>query len=221
MKRVEKQMAIEMRREGGTVPDIAKKLGVSRSTVSLWVRDLPLGDERIREGKIKGGLAAAEVKRARISDEMSEVAIAVRSEWPLVRNDPLIISGLSLYAAEGRKRRRKSRNAAGFANCDPRIIQVMIRFLVRIGMDIDRLMFRIQLPNPPTVDEEGAIEYWARSVGVERSMIRGVRVQPTERKRPPKYPHGVCDMYFSDPVVAEKIFVWQEMLLSEISVPPS
>lgn len=48
-----------MRKEGWSLKDIAGSLGVSKSTVSLWCRDIILTEEQARllkEGNIKGGM---------------------------------------------------------------------------------------------------------------------------------------------------------------------
>lgn len=50
MKIDEKKLALKLRIEDQlSIKSIAKKIGVAKSTVSLWVRDYPLSRERIRE----------------------------------------------------------------------------------------------------------------------------------------------------------------------------
>ena len=44
MKEYEKTEAIELRKNGISIKDIAKELGVSKSSVSLWVRHVVLED---------------------------------------------------------------------------------------------------------------------------------------------------------------------------------
>lgn len=48
-RRIDKNKAIKMRESGMSYSQIKAELGVSKSTLSLWLRDLPLSDERIRE----------------------------------------------------------------------------------------------------------------------------------------------------------------------------
>lgn len=49
MKRLEKERVRELRRTGASVKSIAEKVGVSQSSVSVWVRDIPLTDEQKRK----------------------------------------------------------------------------------------------------------------------------------------------------------------------------
>lgn len=43
----EKQRARELRTQGWSYNDILREVGVSKSTLSLWLRDIPLTDEQI------------------------------------------------------------------------------------------------------------------------------------------------------------------------------
>jgi transposase-like protein len=66
MKTVERNRARQLRREGGaSVKELARLLGVSKSTVSIWVRDIELTEsqrEALRRrmgGRIDGSRANA------------------------------------------------------------------------------------------------------------------------------------------------------------------
>lgn len=43
----EKQRACELRQQGWSYNDILKEVGVSKSTLSLWLRDITLTEEQI------------------------------------------------------------------------------------------------------------------------------------------------------------------------------
>ena len=51
MKKQEKEKAIALRKQGLSVNKIAKEVGASKSTVSLWVRDIKLTDEQKQQLK--------------------------------------------------------------------------------------------------------------------------------------------------------------------------
>ena len=55
----EKQRALALRRQGWSYNDILKEVGVSKSTLSLWLRDVPLADEQI--AALEGALAGPTV----------------------------------------------------------------------------------------------------------------------------------------------------------------
>ena len=61
MKTQERRQARELRTQGWSVKEIERALGVSRSSVSLWVRDIQLDDEHRRRlvANVTGGEAAS------------------------------------------------------------------------------------------------------------------------------------------------------------------
>ena len=74
MKTAERELAREFRRvEGASLKEIARKLNVARSSVSLWVRDIELTPEQhlalrernpIYNAQLRGSTANAELGRA-------------------------------------------------------------------------------------------------------------------------------------------------------------
>lgn len=74
LKTVEQQQARELRSEGWSVRQIQQELGVSRSSVSLWVRDVPLSPEqvlRLCESERRGPIVSGERRAAAARDARS------------------------------------------------------------------------------------------------------------------------------------------------------
>src|SRR5438105_12827345 len=105
MKTAERELARELRRaEGASLKEIARKLNVARSSVSLWVRDIELTPEQhlalrernpIYNAQLRGSTANAELGRARrrsYQDEGRRRALA---------RDPGNIAGCMLYWGDG------------------------------------------------------------------------------------------------------------------------
>lgn len=65
-KSVEKRQAIELRYAGYSVDEIADKVGVAKSTVSLWVRGIPL--QRKRKYSERANQNRAKITKARWKD---------------------------------------------------------------------------------------------------------------------------------------------------------
>ena len=57
MKTAERNMARKLRREGLSMRQIERRLGVARSTVSLWVREIELTDHQREELRARGASA--------------------------------------------------------------------------------------------------------------------------------------------------------------------
>ena len=82
MKAAERAAAMALRRQGYSVGQIAGQLGVSKSAVSLWVRQIELTDEQIAllrgngPSRIAGRELAGKALRRRREDALDPVALA-------------------------------------------------------------------------------------------------------------------------------------------------
>jgi len=116
----ERQRARELRAQGWSVKQIERHLGVARSSVSVWVRGVPLGEDqrrrlaaRITEGRLQAAeRKAANARRVRAGYQNQGRRLVDE------RNDSYI-AGCMLYWAEG----AKSRNVVKISNSDPEVLR--------------------------------------------------------------------------------------------------
>lgn len=128
----ERVQARELRRIGQSIRVIAKKLGVSRGTVSLWCEDIELteeqrmkliGDDK-RGGAVGRSRAAISIKNERLN-RVEKYMKEGRSLVGELSERDLLIAGIALYWAEGNKKNRR----LVFSNSDPKMIKVCIKWL--------------------------------------------------------------------------------------------
>src|SRR5687768_10778332 len=111
LKTVEREQARLLRRQNGlSVKEIAARLGVARSSVSLWVRDIELTEQqhealRARNPIYNQQLAGRGDTSARRRAERR--AFQEHGRALARRGDPLHAIGCMLYWAEGDKRRNQ------------------------------------------------------------------------------------------------------------------
>ncbi|MBI5754048.1 helix-turn-helix domain-containing protein [Candidatus Peregrinibacteria bacterium] len=129
--------AREFRKRGESIKEIAKKIGVSKSTVSLWCNDIKLSRKheknlakRKLDGMSMGRLMGAKARRDK---KLSLVKLAfqeAKEEINSLSRRDILIAGASLYWAEG----SKSESTFGFMfiNSDPKMIFFMKKFLNNI-----------------------------------------------------------------------------------------
>lgn len=121
-----------LRSQGLSVKQITNELGVAKSTCSLWVRDIILSVEQLEmlkkreilgaeRGRLKGALIQKERRIKRIEEEKIN-ALDLLGD---LSDRDLFILGISLYWAEGSKKRQK----VGFVNSDPGMINLIIFWL--------------------------------------------------------------------------------------------
>lgn len=154
-----------MRKRGLSITAIAKKLRVSKSTASLWCRDIELTDAQIqRISEISKHhatislLKASEFKRhARLSRMQEMRAIGLHDIGTLSKRDIFMI-GLGLYWGEGYK---KGNQELGFTNSDPLMIKFYITWLNTIyDISVDRLILRVSINTQHASRVPEVEKYW-------------------------------------------------------------
>jgi hypothetical protein len=112
---VERQQARQLRRTGLPLAEIAVRVGVSKSSVSLWVRDVEFSPaERPVRGRRRHPNALQRRKQGEIERLLEEGRVRIGQ----LTEREFLVAGAALYAGEGTKRD----GAVRFANSDPRMI---------------------------------------------------------------------------------------------------
>lgn len=164
--------ARELRLEGMTYDQIQVELGCSKSSVSLWVRDLPKPEPRYtdeeRRARMNAGLARL---RATQDEERQETKRRARESIGALSDRELFIAGVALYWAEGAKDKLYDRREVlQFINSDPNVITLYLRWLDLLGVTRDRLRFRVSIHESADVAE--AERFWADLTGVDGSTFQ-------------------------------------------------
>lgn len=161
--------ARELRKQGRTYDEIVAALGVSKSSVSLWVRDLPkppTPPERLqRMNEARWAPYRAERDRQR-----RETKAAARAEVGPLSDRELLLLGVGLYWAEGAKSKPyKVRESIQFINSDPGMIRAFLAWLTMLDVSPERLAFRVMIHE--TADVEAVERYWAALVGIDVEQL--------------------------------------------------
>ena len=172
----ERNRAIELRKKGESIKVIAKKIGVSKSSTSIWCRDIilsPMQIQKLHESMVKGGYAGR-MKGARMQYERRLKVIKEAEEnGKVVINNlserDLLISFISLYWGEGSK---KSRQFA-INNSDPKMVQFVIKALRKLwGIKKERFILTIGINKIHQKREREVINYWSKITGMAISQFR-------------------------------------------------
>jgi transcriptional regulator with XRE-family HTH domain len=167
-----RERARELRKQGWTYNQIQAELGCSKSSVSLWVRDLPPPEPKCtpeeQRARMNAGLARLRASQDREREETKRAAAAAIGK---LSDRELFIAGVALYWAEGAKDKPYRRTEVlQFINSDPNVIKFFLRWLELLGVSRDRLTVRVSIHE--TADVEAAEKYWADIVGVDVSALR-------------------------------------------------
>jgi transcriptional regulator with XRE-family HTH domain len=178
--------ARELRAQGLSYKQIADQLGVSKSSVSLWVRDLPRPPHLSIEESRKRSLAALSrywqqeyASRREFREEFR--AVAAREIGELTERETLI-AGAVAYWCEGAKTKpyRQTGALVSFINSDPGLVLLFLRFLDTAGIQRTELIFRVSIHESAGV--EAAQRFWAELTEAPADQFR----KPTLKRHNPK-----------------------------------
>jgi hypothetical protein len=190
--------ALDLRRDGCSVPDIARRLGVAKSTAYLWTRHLPLDPtpeaaerrrhrhmEHMRETRWEPHRRARDAERAAMNEtEAARVGTLSDRE--------VLLLGSAIYWCEGQKAKpwEPNRCRVVFVNSDPVLITLFLRFVELLGVDRSTLKYRISIHE--SADVEAAGRWWAEITGVPMSSF----CRPTlKTHNPSTVRHNVGEPY--------------------------
>ncbi|MGQ4515188.1 hypothetical protein [Streptomyces sp. DW26H14] len=174
--------ARELRLKGLTYDQIQAELGCSKSSISLWVRDLPRPARR--DPKEQASLAARkrwDHELAIRDEERTRTKEAAKAEIGRLTDRELFMAGVALYWAEGSKDKPYARREIlQFINSDPDVIRFYLSWLELLGVERARMRFRVCIHESADVAE--AERFWARLAGVEPGSLQ----RATLKKHNPK-----------------------------------
>ncbi|MGW2605826.1 hypothetical protein ACWC4A_15615 [Streptomyces mirabilis] len=174
--------ARELRGQGWTYNEIQAELGCSKSSVSLWVRDLPHPEPRCtpeeQRARMNAGLARLRAEQDRVREETKQAAAAAIGK---LTDRELFLVGVGLYWAEGAKDKPYSRREQVlFVNSDPGMISVFLAWLDLLQVERERLRFRVMIHE--SADVPAAERFWADHVGADGGSFN----KSTLKKHNPK-----------------------------------
>lgn len=191
----DKQKAIGLRKEGKSYSEIKSVLGVNKSTLSGWLKDMPLSEEKIAElrdnnpRRIENFRKTMAVKKeARL---VASCAKASKDIGILSRRD-MFIAGLFLYWGEGSKR---DKGGISFTNTNPDMIKYFINWLELMGFGREKLKVNLHLYSDMGVEE--SVKYWSRELKINKSQFRRPYIKGTlsrDIRYKSGFGHGTCSV---------------------------
>lgn len=211
----DKEKAIILRHKGYSYKDILREIHVSKSSLSCWLKDLPLTDEEklslknrkdgnISQGRIK---AASALRRLRLERERLLFKEA-QKEFHNFISDPFFQVGIALYWAEGTKRSF----SFGFANSDASMMGIMLLWIEKfLGIRHENIKVRLYIHKPYA--NENCEEWWSQNINVPLGNFQKTVYKPTGLlvKKRPAY-KGCLRIEIGKISYMRKMIFWQKML---------
>jgi transcriptional regulator with XRE-family HTH domain len=170
----EQQRARELRARSWTLQDIATELGVSKSSVSLWVRDVVFTPNPRRRARRPRPSSLHLRKLA----EIERLDREGTSDIGRLTDREFMLFGVALYLGEGFKRDGQ----VGMANTDPEVLRAFVTWLRRF-LAVDETRLRVRMYLHDGLDLESAECFWSNLLDIPRSQFRQPYRAPADPSR--------------------------------------
>ena len=201
MKKQEKQKAIELRKAGKSIGVIAKEVGVAKSSVSYWVRDIPLTEEQISElAGHRSWIQGSSANKAKSLER--RLGYQQQGREMAAKGDMEYAMGCMLFWAEGSKRK----NDVRFTNMDADMLAFFTRFLKRyFGCGAEDFTIHVNAYLDNGFSAQEIERFWVNKLELKAGCVRKSVFKRGDGCGG-KYPYGVCTLMICSTEVAQKLF---------------
>jgi transcriptional regulator with XRE-family HTH domain len=208
---LEREQARLLRADGMTMLDIARQLRVSKSSVSLWTRDVDFVPRPRVRARRRGPNALQLRKQAQIERFKAEGVARIGR----LSDREFLVTGLALYAGEG----GKGDGDVRMANTDPRIISFLCAWL-RHFYEVDEGRLRARLYLHQGLDLAEAASFWSALTGIPQDQFhKPYRATPDPSIRHAKHVRGVLYVSYSCSRTHRSIMGMVHALFGDAALP--
>lgn len=211
MKVFEREQARDLRRKGKSINQIVREAGLSKASVSIWVRDIVLTETQKKKIS-EQGRSVESIERRRINRLFNEkqkrqiIIDEATKDIDSISLPELKIIGSMLYWAEGRKRGQRT---VGFSNSDPDVIRIMMKFFRKLcGVEEGRFRGHIHIHSHLNVNK--AEKYWSEVTNIPRKQFYKTYSKPSisSKGKFDHLPYGTFDLCVCDTRLFLTIMGW-------------
>jgi len=205
----EHRKALKLRNQGRSYNQIRKKLNLSKSTLSAWLRERPLSKEQLKAVRRKGYDQRIEKFRSTMQKKRERRLLSYykeeKSKWLPFSEREFFLTGLFLYWGEGNK---ASRNTVSLNNTDPCVVNFALKWInYSLNIPKERIKICIHLYKDMNIPKE--IRYWSKILGISPKQFLKPYIKKSKRVDLDQkgFGHGTCGVMVHDTVIKEKILM--------------
>jgi hypothetical protein len=216
--RKEKAEAIQMRKAGASYSQIKEKVGVSKSTLSLWLEGYPLSEKRLRELQADSPVRIERFRntmRRKRDARLQIVREKAAKEIATLSKRELLIGGFFLYWGEGTKTTRASTSVS---NTDPAVLKFFLKWLDLLGVEKSRIKAYVHLYKDMNIKKE--LKFWSAALGLPPRSFRKPYIKDslqTGLSYTQRFTHGTCNVIFENRDVSERVLMSLDYIRSRFA----
>lgn len=175
MRQVEKDRAIELRKEGHTYSEILSEVHIAKSTLSDWLKSVSLAvpqKQRLTEKRMLAARRGGVARRKQRMEQVAECNERGRADIGTLNQRELWLIGTALYWAEGSKQKENNVSAGIiFGNSDSRMIKTFLHWVKLVGISEENLRFELYVHETRKADVPSFQKWWAKVIDLPQSRI--------------------------------------------------
>lgn len=215
-----KLKAFALRKDGKSYNQIAETLGLHKSALAYWFRDVDWSRDIKEQLRERALLISAEklVEHARqrspvLKKSYKNARKEAVTKFQSLKSDPLFISGVALYWGDGGKSFKNGH--IRLANTDPEMLFVFRRFLGEIcKISINKISVWALLY--PDNNIEDSLSFWSERVNIPRERFNKPTITQGRHKTR-RLNHGICTLQVCNKRLQAKILKWVDLLGLELT----
>lgn len=212
--------AIELRKQGYSLFEIASIIKIAKSTSSLWLRNVELNNHaraRIEKRRSLARTKAAQTIKNRIANRRKEFEQSAKktiSALKIFENPSLSKVFCSLlYWGEG----SKTGHRAAFINSDPTMIATYMK-LLRLSFSLDESKFRALVHIHEYHNETKTKRYWSKVTKIPLSQFTKSYLKPHTKKIVRRGYKGTLRIAYADTRIVDELKAIYNTLANSIGL---
>jgi transposase-like protein len=196
---LDRRKAFELRKQGKSYSQIKKELGMSKSTLSEWLRKYPLTKEQIDALRGKSEVRIEKYRETmRLKRQNRFYSYYQREQkylLPLTHKE-LLVAGLFLYLGEGVK---GDNCTVSLNNTDPVVVKFYLKWLIKC-LKVSKSKIKVAVHLYEDMDIEKSLRYWSSYLDIPRIQFIKPYIKKSDRTQIDQkgFGHGTCGLYIYD-----------------------
>ncbi len=205
----EREKVLVLRAKGMSYSQIKERVKVSKSSLSMWLKNYPLPAEKILELQANNPKKIEnyrETMRRKRENGFETVYQKVKADIGSLSDRELLIGGIFLYWGEGSK---TSPYCCAVSNTDPDVLKMFIKWLTLFGIDKNKLHVSVHLYKDMNIEKE--MSYWSKELNLPLSVFKKPYIKESKFSGltyKTGFGHGTCN------VRCYNKFLWQYSLMA-------
>lgn len=213
-----KNKAFDLRKRGKSYGQISDLLSLSKSTVSLWFKDISWSQEikkqlvkKSKEDSCKRLTGLNNVRGKKLIEYYLKAEKDAIKEYLNLKNNKLFIIGISLYWGEGDKTFKNG--IVRISNIDEKLLKIFNDFLQKIcQVNIEKIRAGILLY--PDLNSDKCLKFWSEGIKISKNrFFKSTIIQGKHKIR--RSGNGVCIVSVHNKYLKKKILVWLDLFRKE------